>query len=282
MEMVKTKLVPMLLCLLLLASCGDRMAWSKFDMDGSRTGVKAMVGDNVDEAFGVFEDGVYTSPSGAVFNCGSTPAVAKIMIDAQPAMAYLRQPVADVPARLYKKRPQSPLSNLAVDALMRKTAEVTHLKVDVGISNFGGIRVDEFAAGPLLLDDVKSAFPFKNYLCYVALRGREVRAMLDSLGRNRMQVLGGVKLLIEDGVVSRMEVGGAPLDDDRLYGVATLDFLLDGGDKVYVARNSEKLIITDVLLQEAVLSYIDRLTCGGVKPLVYGIDDRISIVEKNQ
>ena len=274
--MVQTKLVAFASSLLLLSACAGTVQWSRVPMDGSRTGVRAAEGDNVPQALGKFDAGVYSAPNGKVFNCGSTPAVAKLMLDAQAPMAPLREVVAYAPVAIPKGRPESPLSNLTVDILMAQTAAATGRKVDAGIMNFGGIRLDAIPAGNVLLDDFVSMFPFKNHLCLVQLRGADLRKLFEQMAASGMQVVGGVRLVVADGRLESAEVGGAPLDDAREYGVATIDFLLDGGDDLFVARNATDLVITKIKIIDAIMNYVRAETAAG-RPLTYQVDGRVVI-----
>lgn len=274
--MVQTKLVAFASSLLLLSACAGTVQWSRVPMDGSRTGVRAAEGDNVPQALGKFDAGVYSAPNGKVFNCGSTPAVAKLMLDAQAPMAPLREVVAYAPVAIPKGRPESPLSNLTVDILMAQTAAATGRKVDAGIMNFGGIRLDAIPAGNVLLDDLVSMFPFKNHLCLVQLRGADLRKLFEQMAASGMQVVGGVRLVVADGRLESAEVGGAPLDDAREYGVATIDFLLDGGDDLFVARNATDLVITKIKVIDAIMNYVRAETAAG-RPLTYQADGRVVI-----
>ncbi len=274
--MVQTKLVAFASSLLLLSACAGTVQWSRVPMDGSRTGVRAAEGDNVPQALGKFDAGVYSAPNGKVFNCGSTPAVAKLMLDAQAPMAPLREVVAYAPVAIPKGRPESPLSNLTVDILMAQTAAATGRKVDAGIMNFGGIRLDAIPAGNVLLDDLVSMFPFKNHLCLVQLRGADLRKLFEQMAASGMQVVSGVRLVVADGRLESAEVGGAPLDDAREYGVATIDFLLDGGDDLFVARNATDLVITKIKVIDAIMNYVRAETAAG-RPLTYQADGRVVI-----
>lgn len=274
--MVQAKLVAFASSLLLLSACAGTVQWSRVPMDGSRTGVRAAEGDNVPQALGKFDAGVYSAPNGKVFNCGSTPAVAKLMLDAQAPMAPLREVVAYAPVAIPKGRPESPLSNLTVDILMAQTAAATGRKVDAGIMNFGGIRLDAIPAGNVLLDDLVSMFPFKNHLCLVQLRGADLRKLFEQMAASGMQVVGGVRLVVADGRLESAEVGGATLDDAREYGVATIDFLLDGGDDLFVARNATDLVITKIKVIDAIMNYVRAETAAG-RPLTYQADGRVVI-----
>ena len=274
--MVQTRLVTVLAASLLLVSCAGTVQWTHVPMDGSRTGVCAVEGDKAAQALGRFDGGIYTAPDGKVFDCGVTPAVAKLLLDAQPAMAPLREVVAYAPVAIPKNRPESPLSNLTVDVVMQRTEATTGKKVDVGILNFGGIRLSEIPSGNVLLDDFVSMFPFKNYLCRVETSGSELRRLFEFMAQEGPQVVGGVRLVFADRQLESALVGGEPLDDARTYGVATIDFLLDGGDNLFVARNASDLIITDVKVVDAILDYVRAETAAG-RSLTYQSDGRVVI-----
>ena len=142
--------------------------WKVEKIDGHRTGVTAPSADNVKTAIGTMEKGVYTSPNGRRFKKGATPAVAQLMLDAQPAMASVKEVIGYSEKEMLRYRPQCELSNWFADFLRRKAAELTERKVDVAIYNFGGIRTD-MPQGPITVDDIMSMFPFRNAICSVAV-----------------------------------------------------------------------------------------------------------------
>ena len=71
-------------------------------------------------------------------------------------------------------------------------------------------------------------------------------------------------------------MNGEELDDDKLYGVATIDFLLDGGDGFHIAKNAEKKIMCNGYILDTMLAYVKDLTAQG-KPIEYECDGRIKI-----
>lgn len=273
--MVKAKII-LVAGLALLCSCSHCFKWEKFDIDGHRTGVTVPTATNVTEAIGVVEDGVYTAPNGKVFESGSTPEVARLLLEVQPAMARLKEVVAYAPEPMVKHKPEDPLCNFIVDRLF---ADVSALvapsgrKVDVAFTNRGGIRQD-IPQGEVLLDDIVSMLPFANYLCYVQLEGRDLRGIFEYMAENGIQAVSGARIVIKDKNLVSAEVGGRPIDDDKLYGVATIDFLLDGGDGYKIARNAKDYVLTDVKIGDAILADIRKMTAEG-QELKYFTDGRI-------
>lgn len=263
-----------------MCSCSHSYKWQKFDIDGHRTGVTVPTAANINEALGKVEDGVYTAPNGKVFESGSTPEVAKLLIDVQPAMARLKEVVAYAPESMIRGVPESTLGNFIVDRLfadMAKLAAPSGRKVDVAITNRGGIRQDIYK-GDVLLDDIVSMLPFANYLCYVQIPGSELRGIFEFMAENKVQCVSGARLVIKDKKLVSAEVAGEPLDESRYYGVATIDFLLDGGDGYKIARGATDYLITDVKIGDAILADIREMTAQG-KPLEYYTDGRILIQE---
>ncbi len=242
--------------------------WRTVPMNNSRTGCRAAAADNVSEALGTMRGKVYVAPNGRKFRRGSTPVVAKILLAAQPRMAHLKEVIAT-------SYPESELTNWFVDELMRAVADSIGRQVDIGIVNFGGIRVD-MPAGNVTLDDIQSMFPFKNKPCYVAMPGSELQEILQRMAATRFQVLGGVQVVARDGKLESVLIGGKPLDVKKVYGVATIDFLLNGGDGLRLARNAKDLVILDSYVIDVIVPYVRSLASAG-KPIEYQKDGRIQI-----
>ncbi|MBQ9712274.1 MAG: 5'-nucleotidase C-terminal domain-containing protein, partial [Bacteroidales bacterium] len=138
------------------------------------------------------------------------------------------------------------------------------------------IRVD-MPEGDVLKDDIVSMFPFKNNICYLELKGSDIRLILERLAASSWQVVGGGKFVVKDGKLESAEIDGAPLDDNRVYGVATISFLLNGGDDIFMARNASRLEIFDEYILDVMLPYVESLTAQGL-PIEYHTDDRITII----
>jgi len=249
--------------------------WKKTPMDASRTGVTIPSVENVPQALGRVENGVYYAPNGRKYKGGVTAEVARLLIEAQPAMAEVKTVVGYSTAEMRKHRPESELSNMIVDCLMAGTEKATGRKVDVGITNFGGIRVD-MPQGDVLLDDMMSMLPFKNYLCYLEVKGKDLRHLFKKMAEGKVEVIGGARLVMKNHKLVSATIGGKPIDDNKVYGVATIDFLLDGGDNVSVSRNALSLTKTDVLIYDAVMDYLQALKATG-RPIEYKTDGRVQI-----
>ena len=258
---------------------GPVISWSTDPIDGHRTGVTASTADNVEEAMGYVKGRTYYAPNGKKFRKGTVRKVASLMLGAQPAMADVKKVVGYSTRVMVRKKPECELYDWFIDELMRATADSTGKKIDIGISNRGGIRID-MPAGEILCDDIQSMFPFKNNLCYVALHGRDVRAILDQMAATSFQILGGVKVVAKNGKIVSATVNGEPLDDDKVYGVATINFLLDGGDGYSVGKNAVETIFCNGWLYDTMIAYVKSLTAAG-KPVEFENQHWITIIKED-
>lgn len=273
---MKIRLSLLTLCLSAVTLSAQDYSWKTDVMDGSRTGCTAPSKDNVTETLGYFEKGKYVAPNGKVFpKNSSTARTAKALLDAQPAMSVVKEVVGYSPKAMEKGYPESELSNWFIDILMEKVEAIAGRKVDVGVGNFGGIRID-MPQGDVTLDDLMSMFPFKNQLVYVVHKGSTIRTILDQMAATRFQVLGGVRVVAENGKIVSAEIDGKPIEDDREYGVATNSFLLHGGDGLELAKDALSLDLYDVDIIDVVLDHVKAEAAAG-RPIASEVDGRIII-----
>lgn len=265
------------LCAAALCGCSSSYKWNRIVVDGHMTGVTASDADNVPQALGTVENGVYQAPNGKVFAGGVTPKQAQLLIGAQDSMADLKQVIAYAPKDIRKKG--GALKQWFIDLYMEQVEKEIGRKVDVGLTNKGGIRT-EIAAGNVLKDDLVSMFPFKNHLIYAAVKGSELIRLMEFMVADPegVQVVGGVRLVIRDKKIVSLKVGGQDVDPDRIYGLATVDFLLYGGDGYHIADYASEIVVGEKYVIDVVLPYVYDLTARG-KSLEYEADDRVTYLK---
>ena len=270
------KLFIILAVLLSANLTAQEYTWKAVKMDASRTGCITPMGDNLKEAIGEFKGSDYVSPNGKVFKKKSATAqVAHLVYDAQPVMAKVKEIVGYSPEVLSKGYPESKLSNWAVDILIDQTQKLSGKPVHMGVLNFGGIRAD-MPEGDVILDDMKSMFPFKNQVVYMEMKGSEIRKILEQMAQRRFQVLGGVRVVAEGGELVSAEVAGAPIDDEKVYGVASISFLLHGGDGLSLADSALTVDNLGVDIIEAIMAHVYAEKAAG-RPLIAELDGRVTV-----
>ncbi|MBV6455190.1 MAG: hypothetical protein LMBGKNDO_00051 [Bacteroidales bacterium] len=172
--------------------------------------------------------------------------------------------------------PESPLSNMAADALLAIAKRHYGLdKVDFALTNFGGIRTS-FPKGDLSLYYVYAAFPFENSLVLVALKGTQVKALFEIFARSHAEALAGVRFRADNRKITKLLINGLPLDEDRVYYLATIDFLLSGGDRMTALRENLGVDYSGITLRDVILEYIGVFTKNG-EPIPARKDGRVVI-----
>ena len=277
--MVEAKVIALTLLTAVSCSQGPRMEWKRVPMDGSRTGVVAVNAENVDTALGMFEDD-YVAPNGRHFEDGATPEVAALLMEVQPRMAHLKEVVGHSARVMENLRtePDLPLANFVADALLAKGTDYFGKPMDFAIINYGGMRIP-MPEGAVILDDIEAMFPFKNYMCYAAVRGNNLQRLLEQLAKTQaFQAVSGCRVKVKAHELVEAEIGGAPIDPKRLYNVVTIDFLLSGGDQIAIGALAEDVILTPVLVREVMLDHIKSYEAEG-KVIDVRKDGRVIMVD---
>lgn len=191
--------------------------------------------------------------------------VDKIISDAQGAMGALMDILIYSSEELDKGQPESALSNIAADALLHGAEPFIDPECKaLSLINFGGIRMS-FPQGAIRLYDVYSTFPFDNTLVVAKMKGKELRKILSKFaGREKFEALGGVEVVVTDKKLSSVKIGGEMLDDEALYDLVTIDFLLDGGDRFNIGENAISVTRTGIVMRDVVEGYLKDLASRGV------------------
>jgi hypothetical protein len=103
-----------------------------------------------------------------------------------------------------------------------------------------------------------------------------VRKIIEGMLPYDFQVLGGLRIVVEDGKLVSIKVGDEPLDDNKTYSVLTISFLLDGGDNLSLADEALTIIPSEIDVIDAVLDHVHAETAAG-RPIEYSTDNRIII-----
>ena len=211
------------------------------------------------------------------FDAGTDQTVAKIIDKYSPMVAPLQEIIGYSEAEYDKARPESGLSNFAAD-IIRETAEkAVGKRVDVGLTNFGGIRTS-LPKGAVRVYDIFSIFPFDNYIVVFDIKGSDLRRFLTQMAGRRVEALSGVEMEICNRKPVRLDVGGAPIDDDRTYTFATINFLMDGGDGVVLSDVAFNREDTGIWIRDAIVDYLRAQMDRGEK-IVLNADGRVKYVD---
>jgi 2',3'-cyclic-nucleotide 2'-phosphodiesterase (5'-nucleotidase family) len=149
----------------------------------------------------------------------------------------------------------TPLGNFVADAILEATG------ADIAIINSGGIRAP-LPQGPVTVGDVYNVLPFDNTIVIVAMKGWRVRELFDfvarRLGKRGFAQIAGAEFVIRRGRASGIKVSGRPLDSNRTYRVATIDYLYTGGDGYTMFEKAGPADRTEILTRDAAIDFLRR------------------------
>ena len=200
--------------------------------------------------------------------------------DAQPdaqAAAFLKpfadevnkemSPVVGRTARyMASHRPESELSNLLSDILIWGGARFGE-KPDFGVYNIGGIRA-ALPQGEVTVGDVLDVAPFDNKIYFLTLTGDKVLELFAQIAhRGGEGVSHSVCLQISrDGKLLSATVGGQPVDKNRSYRIATLDYVSQGNDEMVAFKAKTDVVAPDSEsnnLRFIIMDYLRELASKG-------------------
>ena len=129
------------------------------------------------------------------------------------------------------------IGNMMADAVMELADPVfqkrTGNSIDVVLLNFGGIR-STINKGDITTRTAYQIMPFENEVIVAEMKGEALLEMIDYLiEANTAHPISGLELWINDkGEIKKAFVKGAPIDKNKIYYVATNDYLFQGGDNM--------------------------------------------------
>lgn len=175
--------------------------------------------------------------------------------------------------------PESSLMNFAADALHTEAERVSNEKIDIAITNKGGLR-SELHEGEITFGDIYNIFPFENRLVLLTLNGEEVEQLLDEIAKAGGEPISGAEMTIAtDGTSKKAiktKVGNRAIDPKREYRIATSDYLAQGNDGLKtLAKGCNKREYSNTI-RDLMVEHVKRAESEG-KSINATVDGRIKI-----
>ena len=191
----------------------------------------------------------------------------------------IKSPVlGEAAVALEKYIPESPLMNFAADALMEMAQLHSEQKIDIAITNKGGLR-SNIAAGTVTFGDVYNVFTFENRLALLTLTGEQLTLLCKEIAKVGGEAISGMRLEItKDGKLVDATVNGKAIEPQATYRIATLDYLAQGNDNLTTLAQGADLEVTKLLLRDLMVEYIKKETANGRK-ISAACDGRITVKE---
>ena len=191
--------------------------------------------------------------------------VDSIIAEHEEQMGPLMKVVIYSNAEIEESQPESALTNLVADMLIHAAQPyIDNGYPTMSLTNMGGIR-SNFPKGAVRVYDIYSTLPFNNSVVVAVIRGKDIWEILENFAeKERFEALGGVRILVEDKEIEYCQIGGQPLDEDGMYNLVTIDFLLDGGDRFNIGSDALSIERTGIVMRDAAVAYLQELSDSGV------------------
>ena len=147
------------------------------------------------------------------------------------------------------------------------------------IINSGVIRAS-INPGPVRVADVLNVLPYPNNVSTVRLTGKAIYRIIEKSaathpGEGRfLQVSGGLQYKIKGRTLAELKFNGRDLDENRVYTVATSDFLADGGDNYPEFKQDRDPKNTGITMAEFMIEALKRMPT-----IAAGVEGRIVRLE---
>lgn len=168
--------------------------------------------------------------------------------------------IADV--TLEKKKPEGGLGNFMADAMLNSAIAKFNLPVDVAFINYGGIRINQLAAGEVTRGKIFELMPFDNLLIIQKVKGNTLQEYLDFIAASGGWPSAGLTMQIKDKKAVNVKINGKLIDPNQIYLVANSDYIINGGDNVTVFKELPQMNLS-YLMRDAIFDYIKQLQRQG-------------------
>lgn len=148
---------------------------------------------------------------------------------------------------------------------------------DIALANGGGIRTQKFA-GDLTYGDIADILPYDNNVWVVEAKGATIQQLLEKCTANlpledgyfpqvsglryTARVAGHTVTDVE--VLNRQTGQYEPLDMDKTYTIATIDYCVTGGGFYYVLKDCHVVERTDRLYRDVFVEFLEKNLGGHI------------------
>jgi 2',3'-cyclic-nucleotide 2'-phosphodiesterase (5'-nucleotidase family) len=161
----------------------------------------------------------------------------------RPISKRYSEVIGEATETLYDDRSgESSVLNLVCDAIRETTG------AEIAVYGIGGIRAD-ILKGPIRVWDIATVLPFTNKLVVMDLTGAQIKQII-----NRFPIkpgVSGMRYRTVGGRVTEATIGGKPIEDDQVYSVGTIDWLVG----LYFGDVADSKTL-DVYSTDAVVDYV--------------------------
>ena len=155
---------------------------------------------------------------------------------------------------------QTNIGNFMTDACMELANPVftkqQNKQIDIILLNSGGIR-SIIPKGNITKRNAFEVMPFENSLIVIALKGEQIKALAQHIIKEKKpHPLHGLKIILnKENVITSILFKEEPIDNNKIYYVATSDYLANGGDNMTFFLKNEGAFDLNYKIRNVLIDY---------------------------
>jgi 2',3'-cyclic-nucleotide 2'-phosphodiesterase (5'-nucleotidase family) len=176
--------------------------------------------------------------------------------------SIMKQPLTYAKEDFTKEGYSSNEGNLLADLVLNfaeKYAKEKNIPApEFCLLNIGGVRTI-IPKGTVTVENIFEVAPFENEIVFIQLDGNQVKAMFDYLEKEKKgHPLAGARIVYKKDRLHSAEIGGKPFDAGKKYWIVTIDYLMNGGDRMDFFTRSKKNVITQLKLRNVLIEQMKQ------------------------
>ena len=147
------------------------------------------------------------------------------------------------------------MADITLDYVNKTLAQRGSAPAEICLLNHGGIRA-VIPQGDVTARTAYEVMPFENSAVVVALKGAQIKEMVDYIVQEKKpHPLSGLTFTLHHNHAESIVVQGIPLDENKIYRVATSDYLSNGGDNMTFFSKALETEQTDYKIRNLLIDY---------------------------
>jgi len=159
---------------------------------------------------------------------------------------------------IYRKKPNGPLNNLVADILFDEVNKQSDVKADFCMLNYGGLR-RPLPKGDIQKSNIFQLMPFENEAVLVKLKPKAMKSLFYYIYATNGQPVANMEVHFQDSTFVSAKINNQPWDSTLSYWAVTSDYTANGGDKMDFFAERDSMILTGLLIRNAIFDYVDSL-----------------------
>lgn len=170
------------------------------------------------------------------------------------------------------------LVNLVSDMIGYIGGKLNGAPVDMAVMNKGGIRCD-LPAGDITRGIIMQMMPFDNRVVVLDISGKDLAEGFDVMAGRFGDGISGAYAEYDPETLqcTRILVGGKEIDPEKIYRIATIDYLATGGDYMKSFKNGVEKARSKNILYDDIMDYLAK---GPLKGKKIKADTKLRMVQK--